>query len=156
MTYIKEMAYINTSPGKVWGTLEKSAKFQGWMSNLGKIIEPMQKFEGTGFVQEFKIVGNWKPRIAWKPTKIEHPHSVIFEGYGTALSKAIMEVNFEQVQEGTQFKVSLSLKYKWFAKICAWVLLERLYLRRTMETRLRKTVDAAKTLAEGRQVSGSY
>jgi len=156
MTYIEAMAYINTTPGKAWATLEEPSKFQGWMSNLGKIIEPLQKFEGTGFVQEFKIVGNWKPSIDWKPTKIEHPHSLIFEGYGTALSKAIIAVNFEQIHEGTQFKISLSLKYKWFAKIFAWVLLERLYLRRTMETRLRKTVDAAKTLAEGRQVSGSY
>ena len=156
MTYIEAMAYINTTPGKVWEILEEPTKFQGWMSNLGKIIEPMQKFEGTGFLQQFKIVGNWNPSIGWKPTNIEHPSSVNFEGDGTALSKAIIQVKFEQVQEGTQFKVSLSLKYKWFAKFYAWVLLERLYLRRTMETRLRKTVDAAKTLAEGRQVSGSF
>ncbi len=152
MTYIEAMAYINEKPEMIWESLSDLRKFPEWLDNLGEIVQPGegQAINGASFRQRLRIVGAWNPMVRWQALEVEAPQKQVFEGKGTGLENGRVTITLDEVPTGTQLTVAVELKYKWYVSFLAWILLERLYLRRTMETRLRRTVDAGKAVAETR------
>ena len=152
MTHIEHMAFILGTPEKAWESLSDQSGYSKWMANLGQITKAGQgqASVGSSFEQRFKIVGKWNPAIRWQTTKAEAPKTLVFEGKGIGVASGTLTVSLEPVPMGTQLKVSADLKYPVYLKLIAWLALERLFLRRTMQTRLRRTIDAAKAILESR------
>ena len=152
MTHIEAMAYINAPSEEAWKVLSDIGRFPEWIANLGKILRSGDGTvaPGAAFKQEFKIVGPWNPVVGWRAARVDPPNAQVFEGNGAGLNRGTITVALDTVPTGTQFLISVDLDYKPYMRPLAALVLEILFLRRTMETRLRRTADAAKAIVEGR------
>lgn len=148
MTQMEAEVYIPASTETVWELVSDVHRLPEWVTNVEQIlsVSDVPVKVGTIYRDRVNVAGLWRPVREWRITEFTPPRWQVHEGKWPGIGKAVISMSLEPLGTSTQFKLTEAFHWHWYLKPLAWLLLEGLFLRRTLQAELRRHVENAKAL----------
>ena len=148
MTQMEAQVYIPASMETVWDLISDVQRIPEWMTNVEQIlsVSEVPVKVGTIYRDRVSIAGLWRPFREWRVTESTPPRRQVYEGRWPGIGKAVVSMSIEPQGTDTQFKLTEVFHLNWYLRPPAWLLLEGLFLRRTLQSELRRNAENAKAL----------
>ena len=148
MMQIEAEVHIPASTEVVWDLVSDVYRLPEWVTNVEQILSvsdvPIKV--GTVYRDRVNIAGLWRPVREWRVTEFTPPRWQVREGKWPRIGRATISMSLDPLGAATQFKLNVTFHFHWYLKPLAWLLLEGLFLRRTLQTGLRRTAESLKAL----------
>lgn len=150
MGQVTSIVTISAPAERVWEAFSDPYGWPEWIEGTEAMLsvegEPLA--EGTSYRERSVVMGPWKSESRWKVTRFQ-PHALqIHEGHLPGVGRLVLTVGFEPVSEGTRF--SMDFRYDTMLGPLG-ALLDRLVVKRMMQSNFDRSVRAFKARVEGSQ-----